>query len=91
MISLGPPYENPDKLLVSGGVYRRLVWYKSRPVGWIAYGVNRHPNQVNLWMQDHKGYTTEQDIVTYESEEAALMTAEIVIKQLLGEEEPCQE
>lgn len=84
-LTLGDPYENPDKLLVGGGVYRRLIWYKGRPIGWIAYGVNRYPNQVNLYMQEYKGYISEQDIVTYETEGAALTTAHRFIKQPLGE------
>lgn len=81
-LTLGPPYENPDKLLAGGGVYRKLIWYKGRPVGWIAYGVNQHRNHVSLYMQDYKGYITPDDIVTYEAEEWALQAAQRFIEQL---------
>lgn len=84
-LTLGPPYETKDRLVYGGGVYRRLIWYKGRPVGWVAYGVNMNPNHVNLWVQVYRGCMHADDIVTYESEEAALLTAERVIKQVLGE------
>jgi hypothetical protein len=84
-LHLGPPYENPDELLVGGGVYRRLINYRGRPAGWIAYGVSKDPNRVNLWMQTYRGYIAAEDIVTYESEEAALQAAERYIEQLYGE------